>query len=157
MLTLVSYHCRKSPDYFKFISDYFKVEFTDKSFKDPTLTVHAIQDGEDIVAVMLLRKKKECYRINFIHVAEKYQREGYASFLISYVAKTIEEGPVTFITRVKGHNLASLNFFTKLGYKFKDFECRSESIHDNGSIITTVKPAYILSYDYRKQDPIEQD
>ena len=156
MLTQISYYNRKDLKYFQFISDHFGVQFTDKSFNDPNLTVHAIQDGLDIVAVMLMRKKKECYRINFIHVAEKYQRQGYASFLIDYVIKSIYEETkdfVTVITRVKANNLTSLNFFIKAGYKFKTFECRSETVDINGSITTTIKPAYILTYDYGKQDP----
>lgn len=160
MLTEISYYCDKRPEFFQFISDYFKVEFTEKSFNDPNLTVHAIQDGYDIVAVILLRKKKECYRINFIHVAEKYQRQGYATFLIDYVIKSIYEKTkefVTVITRVKANNLASLNFFTKAGYKFKTFECNHETITVDGNITTTIKPAYILTYDYRKQDPLKQD
>jgi ribosomal protein S18 acetylase RimI-like enzyme len=122
--------------------------------------VHAIQDGYDIVAVMLMRKKKECYRINFIHVAEKYQRQGYASFLIDYVTKSIYEETkdfVTVITRVKADNLPSLNFFIKAGYKFKTFECKHETVNVDGNITTTIKPAYILTYDYGKQDPFKQD
>lgn len=160
MLTEISYYCQKRPEFFQFISDYFKVEFTEKSFNDPNLSVHAIKDGLDIVAVMLMRKKKECYRINFIHVAEKYQRQGYATFLIDYVTKSIHEETkdfVTVITRVKANNLASLNFFTKAGYKFKTYECRSETVDINGSITTTIKPAYILTYDYGKEDPFKQD
>jgi len=160
MLTQISYYCKKDPRYFQFITDHFGVQFTKKSFDDPTLTVHAIQDGLDIVAVMLIRKKKECYRINFIHVAEKYQRQGYATFLMDYVIKCIHEETkdfVTVITRVKANNLTSLNFFTKAGYKFKTYECRSETVDINGSITTTIKPAYILTYDYGKQDPFKQD
>jgi GNAT superfamily N-acetyltransferase len=160
MLTQISYYCKKDPRYFQFITDHFGVQFTEKSFDDPTLTVHAIQDGLDIVAVMLIRKKKECYRINFIHVAEKYQRQGYATFLMDYVIKCIHEETkdfVTVITRVKANNLGSLNFFTKAGYKFKTYECRSETVDINGSITTTIKPAYILTYDYGKEDPFKQD
>jgi ribosomal protein S18 acetylase RimI-like enzyme len=160
MLTEISYYCDKRPEFFQFISDHFKVEFTEKSFNDPNLKVHAIQDGYDIVAVMLMRKKKECYRINFIHVAEKYQRQGYASFLIDYVTKSIYEETkdfVTVITRVKADNLPSLNFFIKAGYKFKTFECKHETVNVDGNITTTIKPAYILTYDYGKQDPFKQD
>lgn len=160
MLTQISYYCKKDPRYFQFITDHFGVQFTEKSFNDPTLTVHAIQDGLDIVAVMLIRKKKECYRINFIHVAEKYQRQGYATFLMDYVIKCIHEETkdfVTVITRVKANNLNSLNFFTKAGYKFKTYECRSETVDINGSITTTIKPAYILTYDYGKENPFKQD
>lgn len=160
MLTQISYYCKKDPRYFQFITDHFGVQFTEKSFDDPTLTVHAIQDGLDIVAVMLIRKKKECYRINFIHVAEKYQRQGYATFLMDYVIKCIHEETkdfVTVITRVKANNLTSLNFFTKAGYKFKTYECRSETVDINGSITTTIKPAYILTYDYGKENPFKQD
>lgn len=160
MLTQISYYCKKDPRYFQFITDHFGVQFTEKSFNDPTLTVHAIQDGLDIVAVMLIRKKKECYRINFIHVAEKYQRQGYATFLMDYVIKCIHEETkdfVTVITRVKANNLGSLNFFTKAGYKFKTYECRSETVDINGSITTTIKPAYILTYDYGKENPFKQD
>jgi GNAT superfamily N-acetyltransferase len=158
MLTQISYYCKKDPRYFQFITDHFGVQFTEKSFDDPTLTVHAIQDGLDIVAVMLIRKKKECYRINFIHVAEKYQRQGYATFLMDYVIKCIHEETkdfVTVITRVKANNLGSLNFFTKAGYKFKTYECRSETVDINGSITTTIKPAYILTYDYGKENPFK--
>ena len=154
MLTQISYYNRKDLKYFQFISDHFGVQFTDKSFKDPNLTVHAIQDGLDIVAVMLMRKKKECYRINFIHVAEKYQRQGYASFLIDYVIKSIYEETkefVTVITRVKADNLPSLNFFINAGYKFKTFECKNETVNTDGNIITTIKPAYILTYDFRNE------
>ena len=160
MLTQISYYCKKDPRYFQFITDHFGVQFTEKSFNDPTLTVHAIQDGLDIVAVMLIRKKKECYRINLIHVAEKYQRQGYATFLMDYVIKCIHEETkdfVTVITRVKANNLNSLNFFTKAGYKFKTYECRSETVDINGSITTTIKPAYILTYDYGKENPFKQD
>ena len=160
MLTQISYYCKKDPRYFQFITDHFGVQFTEKSFNDLTLTVHAIQDGLDIVAVMLIRKKKECYRINFIHVAEKYQRQGYATFLMDYVIKCIHEETknfVTVITRVKANNLGSLNFFTKAGYKFKTYECRSETVDINGSITTTIKPAYILTYDYGKENPFKQD
>lgn len=160
MLTQISYYCKKDPRYFQFITDHFGVQFTEKSFNDPTLTVHAIQDGLDIVAVMLIRKKKECYRINFIHVAEKYQRQGYATFLMDYVIRSIHEETkdfVTVITRVKANNLGSLNFFTKTGYKFKTYECRSETVDINGSITTTIKPAYILTYDYGKENPFKQD
>jgi ribosomal protein S18 acetylase RimI-like enzyme len=122
--------------------------------------VHAIQDGYDIVAVMLMRKKKDYYRINFIHVGEKYQRQGYASFLINYVTKSIYEETkdfVTVITRVKANNLTSLNFFTKAGYKFKTFECKHETVNVDGNITTTTKPAYILTYDFREQIIIKQD
>ena len=160
MLTQISYYCDKRPEFFQFISDHFKVEFTAKSFNDPNLSVHAIQDGYDIVAVMLMRKKKECYRINFIHVAEKYQRQGYASFLIDYVIKSIYEETkdfVTVITRVKANNLTSLNFFIKAGYKFKTFECKHETVNVDGNITTTIKPAYILTYDFREQIIIKQD
>ena len=154
MLTQISYYCDKRPEFFEFISDHFKVSFTDKSFNDPNLFVHAIQDGYDIVAVMLMRKKKDYYRINFIHVGEKYQRQGYASFLIDYVTKSIYEETkdlVTVITRVKANNLTSLNFFTKAGYKFKTFECKHETVNVDGNITTTIKPAYILTYDFREQ------
>lgn len=160
MLTEISYYCDKRPEFFQFISDHFKVEFTDKSFNDPNLFVHAIQDGYDIVAVMLMRKKKDYYRINFIHVGEKYQRQGYASFLINYVTKSIYEETkdfVTVITRVKANNLTSLNFFTKAGYKFKTFECKHETVNVDGNITTTTKPAYILTYDFREQIIIKQD
>ena len=160
MLTQISYYCDKRPEFFEFISDHFKVSFTDKSFNDPNLFVHAIQDGYDIVAVMLMRKKKDYYRINFIHVGEKYQRQGYASFLIDYVTKSIYEETkdlVTVITRVKANNLTSLNFFIKAGYKFKTFECKHETINVDGNIITTIKPAYILTYDFREQIIIKQD
>lgn len=160
MLTEISYYCDKRPEFFQFISDHFKVEFTEKSFNDPNLFVHAIQDGYDIVAVMLMRKKKVGYRINFIHVAEKYQRQGYASFLIDYVTKSIYEETkdfVTVITRVKANNLPSLNFFINAGYKFKTFECKHETVNVDGNITTTIKPAYILTYDYGKQDPFKQD
>ena len=160
MLTQISYYCDKRPEFFEFISDHFKVSFTDKSFNDPNLFVHAIQDGYDIVAVMLMRKKKDYYRINFIHVGEKYQRQGYASFLIDYVTKSIYEETkkfVTVITRVKANNLTSLNFFTKAGYKFKTFECKHETVNVDGNITTTIKPAYILTYDFREQIIIKQD
>ena len=160
MLTQISYYNRKDLKYFQFITDHFGVQFTDKSFKDPNLTVHAIQDGLDIVAVMLMRKKKECYRINFIHVAEKYQRQGYASFLIDYVIRSIYEETkdlVTVITRVKANNLTSLNFFIKAGYKFKTFECKHETVTVDGNITTTIKPAYILTYDFREQIIVKQD
>ena len=160
MLTQISYYCDKRPEFFEFISDHFKVSFTDKSFNDPNLFVHAIQDGYDIVAVMLMRKKKDYYRINFIHVGEKYQRQGYASFLIDYVTKSIYEETkkfVTVITRVKANNLTSLNFFIKSGYKFKTFECKHETVNVDGNIITTIKPAYILTYDFREQIIIKQD
>lgn len=160
MLTQVCYYSRKDFKYFDFISEYFKVKFTEKSYTDPHLTVHAFQDGLDIVAVMLMKKKKDCYRITFIHVAEKYQKQGYASFLIDYVIKSIYDETkesVRVITRVKSNNIASLNFFTKAGYKFKTFECRREIVDINGNITTIIKPAYILTYDYRKQDPFKQD
>ena len=151
MLTEIFYSCEKKPEYFSFISDYFKVEFTEKSFNDRTLTVHAIHDGIDIVAVALVRKKKECYRINFIHVAEKYQRQRFGKFLLNLVhsyAFKQNKGPVNIITRVKANNLTSLNFFTTLGYKFKTYESKSETVQVNGNIITTIKPAYILTYDH---------
>ena len=160
MLTQISYYCDKRPEFFQFISDHFKVEFTAKSFNDPNLSVHAIQDGYDIVAVMLMRKKKDYYRINFIHVGERYQRQGYASFLIDYVTKSIYEETkdlVTVITRVKANNLTSLNFFIKAGYKFKTFECKHETITVDGNITTTIKPAYILTYDFREQIIVKQD
>lgn len=160
MLTQISYYCDKRPEFFQFISDHFKVEFTAKSFNDPNLSVHAIQDGYDIVAVMLMRKKKDYYRINFIHVGEKYQRQGYASFLIDYVTKSIYEETkdlVTVITRVKADNLPSLNFFIKAGYKFKTFECKHETVNVDGNITTTIKPAYILTYDFREQIIVKQD
>ena len=160
MLTQISYYCDKRPEFFQFISDHFKVAFTDKSFNDPNLSVHAIQDGYDIVAVMLMRKKKDYYRINFIHVGERYQRQGYASFLIDYVTKSIYEETkdlVTVITRVKANNLTSLNFFIKAGYKFKTFECKHETVTVDGNITTTIKPAYILTYDFREQIIVKQD
>ena len=160
MLTQISYYCDKRPEFFQFISDHFKVEFTAKSFNDPNLFVHAIQDGYDIVAVMLMRKKKDYYRINFIHVGERYQRQGYASFLIDYVTKSIYEETkdlVTVITRVKANNLTSLNFFIKAGYKFKTFECKHETVTVDGNITTTIKPAYILTYDFREQIIVKQD
>ena len=160
MLTQISYYCDKRPEFFQFISDHFKVEFTAKSFNDPNLSVHAIQDGYDIVAVMLMRKKKDYYRINFIHVGERYQRQGYASFLIDYVTKSIYEETkdlVTVITRVKANNLTSLNFFIKAGYKFKTFECKHETVTVDGNITTTIKPAYILTYDFREQIIVKQD
>lgn len=160
MLTQISYYCDKRPEFFQFISDHFKVKFTAKSFNDPNLFVHAIQDGYDIVAVMLMRKKKDYYRINFIHVAERYQRQGYASFLIDYVTKSIYEETkdlITVITRVKANNLTSLNFFIKAGYKFKTFQCKHETVNADGNITTTIKPAYILTYDYGKQIIVKQD
>lgn len=160
MLTEISYYCDKRPEFFQFISDHFKVEFTDKSFNDPNLFVHAIQDGYDIIGVMLMRKKKDYYRINFIHVEERYQRQGYASFLIDYVTKSIYEKTkdfVTVITRVKADNLSSLNFFINAGYKFKTFEWKHETLNVDGNITTTIKPAYILTYDFREQIIIKQD
>lgn len=153
MLTQIPYYCEKKPEYFEFISNYFKVEFTEKSFNDPTLTVHAIQDGYDIAAVLLMKKKKEGYRITFIHVAEKYQRQGIGDFLLSLVNHHVfkeNQGPVNIITRVKADNLPSLNFFINARYKFKTFERLSETVLINGSIITTIKPAYILTYDHRE-------
>ena len=160
MLTEVCYYYDKRPEFFQFISDHFKVKFTEKSFNDPNLSVHAIQDGYDIAAVLLMRKKKDCYRINFIHVGERYQRQGYASFLIDYVTKSIYEETkdlVTVITRVKANNLTSLNFFIKAGYKFKTFECKHETVTVDGNITTTIKPAYILTYDFREQIIVKQD
>ena len=160
MLTEISYYCDKRPEFFEFISNHFKVVFTEKSFNDPNLSVHAIQDGYDIVAVMLMKKKKVGYRITFIHVAEKYQRQGYASFLIDYVTKSIYEETkefVTIITRVKADNLPSLNFFINAGYKFKTFECKNETVNTDGNIITTIKPAYILTYDFRNEIIVKQD
>jgi GNAT superfamily N-acetyltransferase len=151
MLTEISYYCKKKPEYFEFISSHFGVNFTEKSFNDPNLTVHAIQDGYDIAAVALVRKKKDCYRINFIHVAEKYQRQRIGNFLLTLInqyAFKENQGPVNIITRVKAKNLTSLNFFIHAGYKFKTFECTHETVDVNGSIITTIKPAYILTYDY---------
>jgi len=160
MLTQISYYCDKRPEFFQFISDHFKVEFTAKSFNDPNLSVHAIQDGLDIVAVMLMRKKKDCYRINFIHVGPKYQRQKIGKFLLSLAhehALTENKSPINIITRVKADNLPSLNFFINAGYKFKTFECKHETVNVDGNITTTIKPAYILTYDFREQIIIKQD
>lgn len=160
MLTEIFYCCDKRPEFFQFISDHFKVAFTDKSFNDPNLSVHAIQFEDDIAAVLLMRKKKECYRINFIHVGPDYQRQRIGKFLLSLAhehALRENKGPINIITRVKADNLSSLNFFINAGYKFKTFECRSETVTVDGNITTTIKPAYILTYDYGKQDPFKQD
>jgi ribosomal protein S18 acetylase RimI-like enzyme len=153
MLTEISYYCDKRPEFFEFISNYFKVVFTEKSFNDPNLSVHAIQDGYDIAAVLIMKKKKEGYRITFIHVAEKYQRQGIGDFLLSLVnqyAFKENQGPVNIVTRVKADNLPSLNFFINARYKFKTFEWLSETVLIKGEITTTIKPAYILTYDYRE-------
>jgi ribosomal protein S18 acetylase RimI-like enzyme len=116
--------------------------------------VHAIQDGYDIAAVLLMKKKKVGYRITFIHVAEKYQRQRIGKFLLSLAhehALRENKSPVNIITRVKANNLTSLNFFINAGYTFKTFECKHETIETNGDITTTTKPAYILTYDFRNE------
>ena len=160
MLTEISYYCEKRPEFFEFISNHFKVVFTEKSFNNPNLTVHAIQDGYDIAAVLIMKKKKEGYRITFIHVAEKYQRQRIGKFLLSLAhehALRENKGPVNIITRVKANNLTSLNFFINAGYTFKTFECKHETIEINGDITTTTKPAYILTYDFRNEIIVKQD
>ena len=56
---MITHVCEKKPEYFEFISSHFGVTFTEKSFKDPTLKVHALHEGTEIVAVLLIKKKKE--------------------------------------------------------------------------------------------------
>ena len=56
---MITHVCEKRPEYFEFISSHFGVTFTEKSFMDPTLKVHALHEGTEIVAVLLIKKKKD--------------------------------------------------------------------------------------------------
>lgn len=149
---MINHVCEKRPEYFEFISSHFGVTFTEKSFTDPTLKVHALHEGTEIVAVLLIKKKKDNqYRITFIRVSEEFQGKRYGHAVLNIAlhdAYNENKAPIKAFTRVKAQNIQSLNFFQAEGFKIDKFECLHDTVLENGNIVTELKPAYILNKDY---------
>lgn len=152
---MITYDCDKKPEYFEFITAHFGVKFTEKSFKDPFLKVHALFEEKTLVAVLLIKKKKDSqYRITFVRVADEYKGKRYGHTLVNIAlhdAYKENKAPIKAITRVKASNIDSLNFFYAEGFKINKYECQYDTILEKGKIITELTPAYMLELNYNEQ------
>lgn len=151
---MINYDCDKKPEYFQFITDHFGVKFTEKSIKDQFLKVHALFEEETLVAVLLIKKKKDNqFRITFLRVAEEFKGKRYGHTIVHLALQDAykeNKAPIKVLTRVKASNIDSLNFFYSGGFKIDSYECSQNTVIDKGSIITEIKPAYILNINYNE-------
>lgn len=131
----------KLPDSFDFITEYFAVKFTDKTYNNNDINCFTAVEDNVIVGVVIYRKKKDIIvsnsihdniynsiHITFIRVLEGHSKSGIGSILVHLVeqeAKNLNINKTT--TKVFVKNIKSINFFSKLSYKISNFVLNTSS------------------------------